>query len=58
MPKSKFHEEEWDDPPPEPVYPAVPTVDWTPPEVVATFYDCEGNPLLEIEAPRNPCGFG
>ena len=42
---------------PEPVYPQVPTVEWTPSEIVATFYDLEGEPLLEIEAPRNPIGF-
>lgn len=32
-------------------------MEWTPPEIIAVFYDLEGNPLVEIEAPRNPIGF-
>lgn len=50
-------EEEWDEEIPAPVYPDVLTVDWTPPEVIATFYDLKGEALIEVEAPRNPCGF-
>ena len=50
-------DEWWDEEEPVIRYPDVPTVDWDPPETIATFYDLEGEPLLEIEAPRNPIGF-
>lgn len=57
MTSRSYEDEEWWEEIPTPVAPAVPTVDWTPPEIVAVFYSLEGEALIEIEAPRNPIGF-